>query len=159
MAAKTAGIISETIDLLESRPNLKMIGVIGIPMPTVLGFMKPENGRGPIRNNHNVGFGFYRRNGAIGCADPDRHLSFAYLTNYNAFRMSKNGDLILKALMELHWQYRKTKRQRGPAGKNRRAANSVRTLLMETSDKISKLIEKAMKVNRITGASISIVND
>ena len=30
---------------------------------------------------------------------------------------------------------------------------------METSDKISEMIEKAMKVNRITGASISIVND
>jgi len=30
---------------------------------------------------------------------------------------------------------------------------------METSNKISEMIEKAMKVNRITGASISIVND
>jgi CubicO group peptidase (beta-lactamase class C family) len=66
-------------------------------MPTVLGFMKPETGGAQFAKSQR-GFGFIGANGAIGCADPDRRLSFAYLTNYNAFRMSKNGDLILKAL-------------------------------------------------------------
>lgn len=98
---KTAGINQETIDLLEAGPTYphgnKIDCVMGIPMPTVLGFMKPETGGAQFAKSQR-GFGFIGANGAIGCADPDRRLSFAYLTNYNAFRMSKNGDLILKAL-------------------------------------------------------------
>jgi CubicO group peptidase (beta-lactamase class C family) len=97
------GIRQETIDLLEGAPiyphGNKIDCVMGIPMPTVLGFIKPETGGAQFAKSQR-GFGFIGANGAMGCADPDRQLSFAYLTNYNAFRMSKNGDLVLKAV----WQ-------------------------------------------------------
>jgi CubicO group peptidase (beta-lactamase class C family) len=92
------GIKEETIKLLEAKPSYPPDGkidcVMGMPMPTVLGFMKSEQGGAQFTTTQR-GYGFIGANGAIGCADPDRHLSFSYLSNHMGYHMSKHEDIIL----------------------------------------------------------------
>lgn len=97
------GIKVETINLIEAKPSYppggKIDCVMGIPMPTVLGFMKSEIGGAQFTTTQR-GYGFIGANGAIGCADPDRHLAFSYMSNHMGYHMSKHEDIILQKTWE-----------------------------------------------------------
>lgn len=97
------GIKKETINLLEAKPSYPPDGkidcVMGMPMPTVLGFMKSEKGGAQFTSSQR-GYGFIGANGAIGCADPDQELSFAYMSNHMGYHMSKHEDIILHKTWE-----------------------------------------------------------
>jgi len=91
-------IKKETIEQFEAPPSYPPGGktdcVMGIPMPTVSGFMKSETGGAHFTASQR-GYGFIGANGAIGCADPDYQLAFAYMSNHMGYHMSKHEDIVL----------------------------------------------------------------
>lgn len=94
LSAKTISLIEEPAAFPESGP---IDLVMGIEMPTSLGFMKVTSGSAPFASSSR-GYGFIGANGTIGFADPDMKIAFAYAGNYNAFHLSYHEDHVLTAL-------------------------------------------------------------
>jgi CubicO group peptidase (beta-lactamase class C family) len=98
---KKIGVSRLTLDLIEKPavypPGGKVDAVLGIVMPTSLGFMKPDSGSAFYTSSPRA-YGFFGANGSMGFADPDAGIAFAYGGNYHAYHMSLHEDLVVKAL-------------------------------------------------------------
>lgn len=80
-------------------PGQLLDTVMGIIMPTSLGFMKPDSGSAFYTTSKRA-YGFFGANGSMGFADPEKKMAFSYCGNYNGYDMSEDEDRVVKVVYD-----------------------------------------------------------